>query len=411
MFLPNRLRLFLLSTTALLVTTQYSDAGYFRRYPGEEETQQAAPAPASDAMSDEEFLEEEAEEPAGLLGDRFHGSGGLIVEYIYTGEVFTNMRGGTNTRKATEYQGIFDLVMTADLCEMGFAPGGTFFLYGQNHHGRNLTDHHVGDAQALSNIAARDYMQISEYWWERGVIDEFLTVRLGKQDSNAEFGVTDLSGDFINSSFGFAPTIPMATFPDPSMAVVTFFELTDWLAFNVGIFDGAGYGGNWGFSNTGDILSLYELKATYDLCDLPGDFMVGMWHHNGACDDPNEVDSYINSHGVYLGMDQLLWKEHCCDPDDDQGLGTFLQYGWAPEERSDIHQYFGAGLVYKGFIRCRDDDIMGLGIARAEFSSAPAIRKVAMSRVPGLAAPLSDSTPIAISLRMRRCRLPPRRRP
>lgn len=94
------------------------------------------------------------EEHPGLLGPILHGRGGLTVEYVYTGEVFTNMRGGLNTRRATEYRGIFDLMMTAELDQMGLAPGGTFFLYGQNGHGRGLTERHVGDFQVLSNIDA-----------------------------------------------------------------------------------------------------------------------------------------------------------------------------------------------------------------------------------------------------------------
>ena len=164
-----------------------ADAGFFRRYPeaGEEDQAasppaQSAPAPApaqaplpEDAVprrdsTGEGFDELNAEEPVesgGLLGQRFHGRGGLAVEYIYTGEVFANMRGGLDTRRAAAYRGNFDLVMIGDLDEMGFAPGGTIFLYGQNGHGCGLTDTYVGDFQTISNIDAPDFMQMSEFWW------------------------------------------------------------------------------------------------------------------------------------------------------------------------------------------------------------------------------------------------------
>ena len=61
--------------------------------------------------------------------------------------------------------------ITADLDRMGFAPGGTIVLYGQNGHGRGITERHVGDFQVLSNIDADDFMQVSEYWWERTLPD------------------------------------------------------------------------------------------------------------------------------------------------------------------------------------------------------------------------------------------------
>ncbi len=46
----------------------------------------------------------------------------------------------------------------------------------------------------------------------------------------------------------------------------------------------------------------------------------------------------------------------------------FFQYGWAPEERNQIYQHFGTGLVYMGLIPCRDEDVTGVGMAQAIFS-------------------------------------------
>ncbi len=90
--------------------------------------------PPLEPLADEtiEYEVEEPEEAPGLLGYALHGRGGVAVEYVYTGEVMNNMRGGLNTRKATEYRGNFDLTVTTDLDRLGFFPGGTFFIYGQN---------------------------------------------------------------------------------------------------------------------------------------------------------------------------------------------------------------------------------------------------------------------------------------
>ncbi len=317
-----------------------------------------------------EHIDHEPEQAPGLLGSALHGRNGLTAEYIYTGEVFNNMRGGENTRNATEYRGNFDLVLTADLDRMGFFPGGTFFIYGQNGHGKGLTEGHVCDCQTYSNIDAPDFVQVSEYWWERSLWDGLITVRLGKQDANTDFAVVDLGGDFINSSFGFTPTIPMVTFPDPSAGAVTFFQLREWLTFKVGVWDGAPDGGNWGFSGTGDVFSIYEFKAEWGLLGrrLPGDFHVGMWHHSGEVEELGDPGvTHDGTHGLHMGFDQRLFKENW-DESDDQGLGLFLQYGWAPKETNQHPSYFGAGLVYLGLIPSRDDDLIGLGVAHAIYS-------------------------------------------
>ena len=353
-----------------------------------------------DEKKDEDAKGDEKDEVPGLLGHRWHGQGPIKFEYLYTGEVFTNARGGLNTNDATAYRGNFDLIMKADLEKMHFAPGGNFFLYAETGHGHGIT-RDVGDFQVLSNIDAPDFTQVSEYWWERGLWDDLIRVRLGKQDCNAEFAVVDLGGSFINSSFGVPGNIPMPTFPAPSAAAVVFFKLTERTTFKAGVWDGAPQIGNWGFSGEGVTFSIYEFKTKWNLGrrHLPGDFHAGMWYHSGQFDDVTPLtpmstslalrifdprlpqlakggdgigieaagDVYRGNHGVYLGCDQLIWKESR-EEKDEQGLGVFAQYSWAPPDRNLAPQYLGGGLVYKGLVPNRDDDVLGLGVAHMVFS-------------------------------------------
>lgn len=357
----------------------------FKRYPSdkaEEKSAERTPAPAAepaDGVEDEgqgEYEFEEPEEMPGLLGFWGHGGGGITVEYIYTGDTFNNMRGGVNTSGATEYQGLFNLAITADLDTYGCAPGGTVFILAESFHGRGLGAH-VGDAQGVMNTeAGRQNFQVSEFWWEKSLCDGLISVRIGKQDANADHAYVELAGDFIQSSFGLIPTVPMPVWPDPALGITTFFELTEWLDFSVGVYDGAADGRTWGVSGTGDIFSIYQLKTAWALaCDtLPGDASVGLWYHDGDFDEPGSdgAITHSGSHGLYLGFEQLLCKENR-DPDDDQGLGGFVQAGFAPASRAEIAKHLGAGLVYKGLLACRDDDITGVGIAVAYFSDRMAL--------------------------------------
>lgn len=370
--------------------------------------------------ADDKEDEKEPELPPGLLGHRFHGRGGVKAEYIYTGEVFTNARGGLDTNDATKYRGLFSLALTADLEQLDFFPGGKFFLLGENAHGRGLTESYIGDFQWLSNIDGRQFSQVSEYWWERSFWNESITIRLGKQDCNTEFAVVDLGGDFIHSSYGFQPTIPMPSWPDGSMAAVALFKIRDGLFLKAGVWDGAPYGGTWGFSGAGVTFSIYELEAEYKLGGgrLPGDCHIGMWYHSDQFDDVTPLgnlgnlydfrsrkssspslasgplgaagDTYRGNHGVYFGWEQLVFAEPLAgsgkeeaasdeeqppeeDPEpeeheDPQGLGLFCQYGWAPKDRNLAHQYFGSGVVYRGLLPGRDEDFLGLGVAHVIFS-------------------------------------------
>ncbi len=310
-----------------------------------------------------------ASEPEGLHEWWQSLSGdGLYLETIYTGEFFNNTRGGISSRRATRYRGNLDLVLIAEFDELDLPFGGTFFLYGQNGHGEGLTNNFVGDYQTVSNIDANDFTQVSEFWYECELIEDFFAVRIGRQDGNAEFAVVDLGGDFINSSMGLTPTIPIPTFPVPTMAVTTFWQLTEEVSFKAGVFDGGSTLNPWGFSDEGHAFSIYELKSHHEFCGLPADFHVGMWYHGGVFPRSGGMTAKGN-HGVYLGADQMLWLENPKDEDDDQGVGVFLQYSWVPEDRNDLRYHFGGGAVWKGLVENRDDDILGLGYTRVEFSS------------------------------------------
>ena len=366
-------RTFFTAVVIALLLPGLAQAKRFKRYPGDvAETPAASTAQQTQqAPSPGEYYTAPAEdeEPPGLFGYALHGGEGLTFEYIYTGDVFGNARGGVRTRRSTEYLGLLDIAMTADLEALGLLPGGTVFMLAEDFHGSSVGPH-VGDFQGVDNMdAGRTNFQLSEFWWEGSFLDGDMGVRVGKQDANAEFGFVDLGGDFIHASFGMTPTVPMPAWPDQAMGVIVFFQLTEAIALNVGVFDGAADGRTWGFSDSGEIFSIAELRTEWNLFDsLPGDCHVGVWNHNGRPQDPgNAAVTYNGNHGFHFGFDQLIYRES--DEDDGQGLGTFFQYGWAPEERNEMTQFYGAGLVYKGLICCRDDDVLGLGIASADFSS------------------------------------------
>lgn len=385
-----------------LMLPSYAFAKRFKSYPGSNDNEQKdskdKPAPLKDvpSMTDtnkseetaesgkesdenksdegkdkEDNGDEESEHAPGMFGYALHGKDWLKVEYLYSGEIFSNTHGGISTHNATKYLGLFNLAITSDLDKLDAFPGGKIFLLGENSHGQGLSEHYVGDEQLLSNIdPLRPYTQVSEFWWQKEVIKDFFSIRLGKQDANIDFAVVDLGGDFVNSSFGLHHNIPMPSWPNPAMGITTLFQLSESLQFKAGSFDGAADGRSWGFSGTGDVFSIFEVEKQWKLCGnkLPGDYHVGMWYHRGDWENVvNPNITYNNNHGVYMGLDQLIFKESDKE-DDDQGLGVFGQYGWSQEDRNRVPNYIGAGLVYKGLIPNRDEDTTGIGMAKAIFS-------------------------------------------
>ena len=318
----------------------------------------AIPAVAEDAV------------PPGLLGHWVHGEGGISAEYVYTGEVFTNMRGGIDTNRATRYMGLLDLALSADTEKLGLWKGGNLVVFAQNMHGEGITLDFVGDRQVLSNIDAPSRMQVSEYYWEQLWFDGRLRSVIGKTDVNAEFAVVPVAGEFINSSFGFHPTILMPTYPDPSFGASVFWDVNERLHLAAGVWDGEPDGRNWGFSGSGSVFSIVEAELHYDLFGgLPGQIHGGVWHLNTPMENLVVPETEVPEiYGIQFETQQMLYAENPEEGEESQGLFAFFQYGWTPNDRFDINQYYGGGLVYHGPIQGRNDDSIGAAFAHIIFT-------------------------------------------
>ena len=323
--------------------------------------------------SDELSQQSAAMEPRyTLLPERLHQLGPVVGEFVYTGEWMNNAHGGLRTKDATRYRGNLDMVLSFDLESIAGMTGGTFFLYGQQGHGDGLTEDFVGDYQTVSNIDARDLMQVSEYWWLQSLGDGLVTFKVGKQDANADFCALDTTASFIGSSFGLVPTVPLPTFPDPAVGSAMYVAPSETWWFGLAMFDGASDGRTWGWSNLGDEGSLTVGEVIYRpaFADglLPGAYHFGAWYHSAEVTNIATEESHAGNHGVYALAEQMVWRESC-DPEDDQGLSLFGQFGWAPPEYNMVTEYYGGGMLYKGLIDCRDNDYVGLGVAHACFTS------------------------------------------
>lgn len=303
------------------------------------------------------------EEHHGLLGRHLHGRGPVAFEYLYTGEMLTNARGGITTHNATQYEGLLDLAMRIDLDQARLPVPGKFFMLFQQTHGRGLSADFVGDAQILSNIdSSGNITQVSEYWWETTLGDDLLTVRLGKQNVNGEFHLTELAADFVHSAYGIPPTLPAPTYPHNSVGAVLLAKLNESLVAKAGVWDGYPIGGTWGLSGTGITYSIAELERTYKLFGrLPGVFDVGCSHLSPIDVVPGEFSP--EQYTIYCDFEQALYREDASDEKNEQGLACFARYGTVyPKADVDFKNYFCAGLVYKGLIHSRDEDLIGAGV-------------------------------------------------
>jgi len=312
-----------------------------------------------------------------------------------------NARGGLSTDEAIDYLGLTDLRLTLDTAKLGLWRGGTLTVDFQNlaGKGQGLTNRYLGGLQRISSIEAPQFTQVSWYFYEQKLFAGKLRIKLGKMDANKDFAYVKNGLDFVNSSAGYPPNIPLPAYPDDALGIVARFEPTDEFYAAAGVYDARGSGRQWGFSTAlhspQDSFSIAEIgvKPTWRIGDsrLPGRYAVGGWYDSrsfsvfpaSAPAPPNTQPSgtqpaqgpmHRGNSGVYVMIDQQLYNENPGVKGDSQGLGMFLQYSWAPYEYNLIESQYGAGLVYTGLIPTRDQDVAGLMMSLVSLS--PRVQKV-----------------------------------
>ena len=343
-----------------------------------DENSDESPETTDKSLDDEggESDESESSDLGGgtLFGDRLHRIGPVTAEYLYTGQVYNNARGGISTKNATRYRGNLDVILSLDTGAANWWQGGKFYTYLQTSHGRSLTTDFVGDAQFFNNMdtsfVADDLTQLGEYWYQHSFGEDRLSVKLGRQDPNVEFAFADLAGDFVNSSFLTLPNVPLPTWPTQTLGVSSLFQVTDKLRLGGGVYDQGRDIGQWWttFTNRGTFLiGQADYQPFADIEDSKLTLVrFGSWFSSSDTESLDGNSIFEDNYGFYTTVDRMLITE---SHDATQGLGAFFQFSWAPSDRNQLVRNYGAGLVYRGLLPRRDADTLGLGFTLVEFSS------------------------------------------
>lgn len=288
----------------------------------------------------------------------------FTTEMSYTADVFANTRGGRNSGTGLRYKGLLDLVVTMDLDAANFGPGGRLVAHGVQSHGEFLNDF-VGATQDVTNIDAPPFTALGEYFWETDLANDSGLIRIGRQNPARMFSVLGPAASFINPGFVKSPNNAVPWYPAPTLGASSQLYLSDQLDARIGVFAGGDQVTQWGWHDRDQIYSVAQLNRAYDIDGRPGDLQVGFWHQSGTHGAIGGGNVHRGNHGFYMGWDQLIWNERC---NPDQGLSTFLIYSWAPGNRNRVNHHYATGLVYRGLIDGRDDDLVGVGLSIIDHS-------------------------------------------
>jgi porin len=296
-----------------------------------------------------------------------------------------NFRGGLETHNGHRLLGTYDMALEYDFDKLKLIPGGSFYIKVKGGYSDGINPDKVGAIGNVNADAFADYAIFVRKWWYRQTfLNEKIDVRIGRIQTNKDlFDVSLFANhedkDFLNQFSIRNPTIPHAT------AIGAFLRIkpADWVYVQAATYDAQSVlrfrsGFDTAFHDEAWWIGIWEAgllpKWSSPKGSMPGSYRVGLWY------DPRVRSIFMNTLGgrreqrsrgdnvgLYLGVDQLVWKEND-EARDAQGLGLFSRFGTTRADVQRVNNFWQIGLSYRGLIPTRDNDVLGFGVSQGILS-------------------------------------------
>ena len=337
--------------------------------------------------------------PDTLLGDlgqvrstlAEHGVGVGLQEQS---ELWGNLAGGI--KQGAAYDGLTTASLCIDLDKAANWKAATIFASGYQIHGQG-PERLVGALQLVSGIEATPSTKLYDLWFEQQLFDGKFSLRFGQEGANDELMLASYASLFLNSSFGYPPLMAI-DLPSggPNYPLASpFFRLLFAPTQEITLI-GAVYTEDPAPPGTGDPQMLDRHGTAFRLNDhalsfaelwyspaflanqgLPGTFKLGTWIATGPFADPLHDEQGLSlanpassgnpllhspDYAIYAVANQMLWHKPNTEA---QGVGVFLQFMRAPDDRNISDLFIAGGVVWKGPLPGRSHDQLGLAVTYA----------------------------------------------
>lgn len=296
-------------------------------------------------------------------------SHGLTVDSSFLYSPFMKTAGGANGEASAKGYGLFSVGVSLDTEAAKLWKGGKFFALYQMKKGYGLSgeDGAMGDYFGFDGWNIDQVNHISELWYQQKFFDGKIRLKLGKQDSNTDFGFLNSAWDFMNSAFSINPNTPLPSLPHSPFGFMAEVNPKEWLSIRNGI-----------YSKDSCPFNITEIEFKPTIKNMPGRYMIGAWEMGdsngygvatGVEEGETVYNNFYRNYGVYFNFEQMIYKEQKDNPNDMQGLVVFGQTGMSPSNKNDLSKYGAIGLHYKGPFPKRDNDLVGIALGCGNFAS------------------------------------------
>lgn len=321
---------------------------------------------------------------------------GIDWEFGHKSDLMANFSGGI--KRGGNWMGYTEAGVELNLEKLLGWTSTTAYIHYHSELGTQFDKKYIGSFVGVDNIeTAANTAQFNNFWIQKNLLDDSLSVLTGLYAIDSEFYVTDTTGLFIQPPYGMAndmaqsitggaaqaPAIyPMGVlavrvkYTAPAKNFYVQYALTDGVPG-----DPNNPTGTHVQLNKGDgTLSIVEFGLTpqdtapaadaggkpQEDAEIFNKTAIGLWRYSTQISDPAGSAQKYPSEGVYFLAERTL---HVEKGHPSQGLAGFVRAGTATKELHQADWTSSLGLRYHGLFDGRDDDIAGIAVTYNHTSS------------------------------------------
>lgn len=259
---------------------------------------------------------------------------------------------------------LFDMNVSLDLERLAGWRGATAHVqyYGKAGHDGTAS---TGVWQPFSNIDAPDFHRVGELWLQQELGDGRLRVKAGRVDANSEFATLHSTGDFLNASMGYSPTILLfPTYPTPALSVNGFVTLGSHLDVGIGFYDASDLALERLERPESNRFAVAQVGVNWAGKGqaLDGRLTLGAWRHTSPIHRLHRPDETHRAVGPFVTFEQTVWREagRLAGDEESRHVHVFVQAGAADGEIAEIERHVSIGASWCGPFAGRRADRLGL---------------------------------------------------
>lgn len=318
---------------------------------------------------------------------------GITFNSSYVLNILGNPVGGMKTGQ-NEYTHSWGTDYNVDLEKAAGIKGLQFHTSFLWRAGGNLSHKYIGNTFTASNIYGSQEFKLYSLYLEETMFDGNFALKVGRIGAGDDFASSPIYWLYVNNAIDGNPislpiNLPFSTYPNATWGARAKLKLPHDFFTMAGVYNGdprvgrdEAHGCDFSFRLKRGVFLVgeagYKTGQEKGHKNLPACYKIGGFYDSGtfrqlyrdanggsAVVTGNPFAKTIGNYGFYAHADQMVYREN---ENDDEGLTPWAAVTWAPDGLNQFPFFTDGGLVYRGLIPGRDDDITALGAAYGMWS-------------------------------------------